>query len=142
MRLLVLQCGEAKNPGLLPAAAKYKNRFHRMTAKFMETSNDWHWLIMSGAYGLVRPDELLDDYSMKLKTSQEIRDWIEKHTPGAREKVTAHTYEEPPVFVGSFTYFYALRHALRGLPLDNLSPYNKGCGEQFSDLKRLLNAPL
>jgi hypothetical protein len=77
--LVIIPCGKSKiwtkNPNAGPVMAKdaYVSNYFRLCRLYAERFSD-KWLILSGKYGAITPDYLLDrNYDKRLRTSESFR---------------------------------------------------------------------
>ena len=70
--LIVISCGKAKiwdrhtNRKSVPARDAYTGSLFRLCRRYAESQAPEAWVILSAKYGLLRPDELIDDYDVTI----------------------------------------------------------------------------
>jgi len=79
--LIIVPCGKKKiwdrNPSAGPTLARYAytSNYFRLCVKYAESFSN-KWLIFSGKYGLVDPDQKVDIYDKRGKASNDLRSKI------------------------------------------------------------------
>lgn len=78
-RIAFVGCVKDKHPGPLPAADKYASPLFLASKRYALREAD-RWYILSAKYGLLCPDDIVDDYDLTLKTMarEECRQWARR----------------------------------------------------------------
>jgi hypothetical protein len=75
-RAALVGCGDVKHDGLLPACEKYRSTYFGLKRDFAETLCD-RWWILSGKFGLLEPDRVIDDYDVAITDDVDTPLWAE-----------------------------------------------------------------
>jgi hypothetical protein len=66
MRVIVAACGRAKRDRAAPAADLYVGRYARVPIDWAMSVDPAALVILSAKYGLVRPDDVLEPYNLRM----------------------------------------------------------------------------
>ncbi len=140
--LLILSCSQkkVKNPTLLPAIERYDGPSYRVLRKIIYSSNYNNSLdiaIISAKYGLLRPNENIEDYDLKM--NQEIAKSIKnKVIQKLRRQISNKKYENIFINLGS-DYKLSIDGFDRNIPKNTKLLYADGkIGEKLSRMKKWL----
>ena len=146
--LVLVGCGAAKNPGKLPAREKYSSNYSHLKNEYAEVVGD-DWFIVSAKYGVVHPDERIDDYDVTVRdmNAEERENWGNRTGNEIVEEVDRiiddrdEVIDEIHLLLGS-AYQEPLMEDLlwleaRGVELVKPFEDTSGIGEQMAKLKEL-----
>jgi len=103
---VVLACGAEKGPASAPALDLYRGPFFRLTRRWAESvTGRGRIFILSALHGLVRADELLAPYDVRMRPSPEL-------VARVRGQVAALGLGGPVYFAGGAAYLAVLLPAL------------------------------
>lgn len=148
--VVLVGCGSAKNDGQLPAKDKYSSNYFALKRAYAEAVGD-EWSIVSAKYGLLAPDQEIDDYNVTVsdmdvearadwgrRTGTNIIDWIAQVQQNDLRVTEVHLllgqdYQEP--IKEDLEY-------LQELGIELVRPFEdtSGIGEQMAKLKELTEA--
>ena len=143
---VLVGCGKAKHDGTLPAKDKYSSNYFGLKREYAEEVGD-AWAIISAEYGVVEPDEEIDDYDTTVRdmraderalwgetTGHNIVKWLSEleKTEGYPSEVhllLGTAYQEPLADT--------IRFLEESTDVDVVRPFDdtSGIGEQMSKLK-------
>lgn len=86
-RIAFVGCVKAKNPGPLSAQDKYASPLFLASKRYALREAD-HWYILSAKYGLLSPDDIVEDYDLTLKTMsrEQCRQWARRVAAQLQER--------------------------------------------------------
>jgi len=144
-KLALIGCGNAKNPGVLPAKDKYSSNYAGIKWKYGEVVCDVQ-RILSAKYGELRPETEIDDYDASLSKRHDsyigdeaVQEWAEDVNSDILETVQEHDVDEVHILLGK-DYREAIAPAIEQLEeidVEIVRPFEgtSGLGEQMSELK-------
>lgn len=136
-------CGKAKHEGTLPAKDKYSSNYFELKRKYAEALSD-EWGIVSAEYGLIHPDEKIDDYDTTVAnmSADEREIWGDKVGSSLIERIKDigyHRLDEVHVLLGQQYQepIPALHFVDEFTTVDVVYPFEdtSGIGEQMTVLK-------
>jgi hypothetical protein len=140
--LLILSCSQKKikSPIFLPAIERYDGPSYKVLRKIMRNSNYNNSLdiaIISAKYGLLQPNENIEDYDLKM--NKEIAESIRnKVVQNLRKQILNKNYENVFVNIGS-NYMLAIDGFNKNLPRNTKLLYADGkIGKRLSQMKKWL----
>lgn len=140
--LLILSCSQTKikNKGLLPAIERYDGPSYKVLRKIMNRSdynNSLDIAIISAKYGLLQPDDNIEDYDLKM--NKQIAESINKVVAQKLKKqILNKQYENIYINIGS-DYTLAVDGFNKNLPKNIKIFYANGrIGERLSQMKKWL----
>ncbi len=140
--LLILACSQKKikSSTLLPAIERYDGPSYKVLRKIMHSSNYNNSLdiaIISAKYGLLQPNENIEDYDLKM--NKEIANSIKnKVIQTLRKQISNKKYENIFINIGS-DYSLAIDGFNKNLPRDTKLLYADGkIGKRLSQMKKWL----
>lgn len=140
--LLILSCSQKKitNPNPLPAIERYDGPSYKVLRKIMNGSNYNNSLdiaIISAKYGLLQPDENIEDYDLKM--NKQIAESINNAVAQKLKKqILNKKYENIFINIGS-DYTLAVDGFNKNLPKNIKILYANGrIGERLSQMKKWL----
>jgi len=143
-KIALVGCGNAKNPGVLPAREKYSSNYFSLKRGYGEVVCD-DWYILSAKYGLLDPDREIDDYDVSIDdlTDAGKMNWAESICDDLEPVIEE--IDEIHLLLGS-SYLDPLNEKLKPLVANHdvelVYPFEEtsGIGEQMGLLKERTEA--
>jgi hypothetical protein len=140
--LLILSCSQTKikNTDMLPAIERYDGPSYKVLRKIMNSSNYNNSLdiaIISAKYGLLQPDDIIEDYDLKM--NKDIAESLNNEVvEELRKQISNNKYENIFLNIGS-DYKLAVDGFNKRLPRNTEILYANGkIGEKLSQMKKWL----
>lgn len=134
--LAILQCSKSKQDGIMPAREKYHHKranLFRKSRAYVQAL-DLDYIILSGKYGALRPEDQIDDYDVPV-TARKEAEWRMDVVDALEEKnIDLDNYDELRLLVGQ-DYWTRLRNVFEDadaqvtLPLSDCGGYGYMVGK-------------
>ncbi len=99
--LVITSCSKKKDQsrGRMKSAARYCGQLFNLTHKFT-SNNDYELLIISAKYGLLKPDDLIENYDLRLQNQKEALQLKPKVIPQLKKILKEEDYERIIIIMG------------------------------------------
>jgi predicted transcriptional regulator len=134
---VLLACSKTKNDGELPAREKYDGALFKKSKQYAETI-DAPYAILSGKYGVLEADDVIDDYDVSVY-DRDSDEWGDEVRSGLDE-IALEQYNELRIFAGK-AYREPIEKYLDDLDVDVTVPLDgaSGIGPMLADMNDLLD---
>lgn len=134
---VLLACSKTKNDGELPAREKYDGDLFKKSKQYAETI-DAPYAILSGKYGVLEPDDVIDDYDVSVY-DRDADKWGDEARSGL-DDLRLEQYDELRIFAGK-AYREPIDQYLDALDADVSVPLDgaSGIGPMLADMNDLLD---
>jgi cytoplasmic iron level regulating protein YaaA (DUF328/UPF0246 family) len=99
--LIITSCSKKKDQsrGEMKSAKRYCGQFFNLTQQFAY-KNDYDLLIISAKYGLLRPDDMIENYDLRLNNQKEALQLRSKVIPQLKEIIKEENYDRIIIIMG------------------------------------------